>query len=244
MPSRLRSSATCQRSRPNTRTLGWPSSRASGYSWRVTSFTRVDLPEPLAPRMAVCSPAATRRLSASRISRSPRNTLARSSSSTGASAAIAGAAYPAAVDSCAMRLLFRRVGLLALLFGLLVDHFLHVLGLLFLLLQVVERRGDARRGRGFGLGRGRLAGAGTEREQAEREDEPSFHGGCSTGAGPECPAHAVARQPRAGPRVTQVLSSPHEQPHRRLAAARPYRIDHGRQQGHRLRRRARAGRAG
>src|SRR6185312_8617923 len=83
MPSSPRSSATLQCARPNTRTGLPPSPGASGYSWRATSCTRVDLPEPFAPRIAVCRPASTRRLKRSSAGRPPRSTVASLISSKG-----------------------------------------------------------------------------------------------------------------------------------------------------------------
>lgn len=89
MPSCARSRSTCQRDWPSTRTGGGPSARASGYSSRVMSLIRVDLPHPLGPSSAVCWPWSMRRLSSWRTRTWPRTTLARSSSISGGAASAA-----------------------------------------------------------------------------------------------------------------------------------------------------------
>ena len=83
MPSWERKRSTCQRTWPSTCTGALPPVRASGYSSRVTSLIRVDLPQPLAPRMAVCWPWSIRSDSSWSTRTWPRTTLARSSSIRG-----------------------------------------------------------------------------------------------------------------------------------------------------------------
>jgi|GEM_PF-2763170 len=72
---------------PSTLTGTWPSARASGYSSRVISLMKEDLPQPLGPRMAVCWPCSMRRSSSCRTRTWPRMTQAWSSSIRGAAAA-------------------------------------------------------------------------------------------------------------------------------------------------------------
>src|SRR5262252_6422412 len=89
IPSSDRSAKTSQRSRPKTR-IGTASSSASGYCCSVRSLTSVDLPAPLGPSTAVCSPAGMVRVSRSSTRAPPRTTVASRSSTSGAVATLAG----------------------------------------------------------------------------------------------------------------------------------------------------------
>ncbi|KAG1222387.1 hypothetical protein G6F68_020653 [Rhizopus microsporus] len=95
MPSCERSRSTCQRFWPSTLTATEPSPCARGYSSRVISVMKVDLPQPLGPSRAVCWPCAMRRLSPCSTFTWPRTTVARSSSINGGSAAAGAAAVMA-----------------------------------------------------------------------------------------------------------------------------------------------------
>ena len=83
MPSCDRSSNTSHLSLPNTRTGGVAPATASGRSSCVSSRTSADLPAPLGPRIAVCSPAAIMSVRPSRTGRLSLTTVASSSSRIG-----------------------------------------------------------------------------------------------------------------------------------------------------------------
>src|SRR5262245_2797767 len=87
IPSCERSSNTSQRSRPKTR-IGTSSSSTSGYCWSVSSLTSVDLPAPLGPRTAACSPTGMVSVSPSSTRAPPRTTVASRSSTSGAVATL------------------------------------------------------------------------------------------------------------------------------------------------------------